>query len=635
MGEKRESQLITTCASLARCAESGSREVDGLLSEGNAAQGAYAEFSQLRPLSNGLHQLCNDIYRLKDGLEGTPAMSSRLRSILSGHLAECNAAGFIVSKQLMRLAPDTPTEAINMATILQYESFLNATVKLLQLLSRILQQDSIVKQDEEIDDEDVKLLMIRVATLCRTIGMSGRSGGILLDSPNGRSSSSAKGSLDSLPPAYEAAPPFPESPIHARHGLITPPRSSSSSGSKDRSSAGFKGFFSKPFRAATDALRAKPEPLVTPLCQAATIGSLAQLKFLLSEGANINGHDEEGSTALIRAISSNQLGVVEYLLKSGADHSVCGSSGGGGNKKPPLFHAVDAENGGAIDVLLESGASPNQRHDWGEPYFTALVRGATPPEWIELLLSRGADANMLDNWLQPLVVVALKKRQNEDDREEVVRLLLRYGAKPGTRDSSGVPLVHLCVAQRREGLVRHLLQLGADPNSSDISGTPLLVTAVKKHNRALVETLLKHGADANAHDIYLTHILLVVFEDSKLVHADKVALMMLLLEHGAKPRKANDSWDVTLLEKALDPYLAAVNKGGSADGSTELTSALLEIPGLLLKHGADPNQRLKGKKNKETKQAPTILKYALEQPRGRDLAELALRYGADADLAGL
>ncbi|KAK8071322.1 hypothetical protein PG997_011525 [Apiospora hydei] len=553
MGEKRETQLIATCASLVRWAESGSREVDGLLSEG-----AYADFSQLRPLSNGLHQLGSDAHRLKDGLDAAPAMSSRVRSILSGHLAECNAAGSIISKQLMRLAPDTPTEAINMATVLKYESFLNATVKLLAILSRTLQQ------------------------------------------------------------------------------------SSSSSGSKDRSSAGFKGFFSKPFRAATDALRAKPEPLVTPLCQAATIGSLAQLKFLLHEGANINGHDEEGQTALIRAIAANQLGVVEYLLKSGTDPSVCGSGsigGGGGNKKPPLFHAVDAENGGAIDLLLESGASPNQRHDWGEPYFTSLIRGATPPEWIELLLSRGADANMLDNWLQPLIVVALKKRQPRndecDDREEVVRLLLRYGAKPGTRDSSGTPLVHLCVAQRREGLVRHLLKLGADPNSSDIYGTPLLVTAVKQHDRALVETLLKHGADANAHDIYLTHILLVAFEDGKLEPADKAAIMRLLLEHGAKPKKANDSWDVTLLEKSLEPYLAAINEGGYGSGSPESASALLEIPELLLKHGANPDQRLRGKKNKETKQTPTILSYALERPQSHDLAELALRYGADASLAGL
>ncbi|KAK7946950.1 uncharacterized protein PG986_011271 [Apiospora aurea] len=622
MGEKRETQLIAACASLVRWAESGSREVDGLLCEG-----AYADFSQLRPLSNGLHQLGSDAHRLKDGLDAAPAMSSRLRSILSGHLAECNAAKSIVSKQFMRLAPDTPTDAINMAIVLQYESFLNATIKLLALLSRTLQQDSIVKQDEGLDDEDAKLLMIRVATLCRTIGISGRSGSILLDSLNERSSSSSKGSLDSLPPAYEAAPPLQEPPRHIRNGLITPPRSSSSSGSKDRSSAGFKGLFSKPFRAATDALRAKPEPLVTPLCQAATIGSLAQLKFLLHEGANINGHDEEGQTALIRAIAANQLGVVEYLLKCGADPSVCSS---GGSKKPPLFHAVDAENGGAIDLLLESGASPNQRHDWGEPYFTALVRGATPPEWLELLLSRGADANMLDNWLQPLIVVALKKRQPRndecDDREEVVRLLLRYGAKPGTRDSSGTPLAR--------GLVRHLLELGADPNSSDISGTPLLVTAVKQRDRALVETLLKHGADANAHDIYLTHILLVVFEDSKLAHADKAALIGLLLEHGAKPGKAHDLWDITLLEKSLEPYLAAIKEGGRGSGSAEPASALLEIPELLLKHGANPDQRLRGKKNKETKRTPAILSYALERPQSHDLAELALRYGADASLAG-
>ncbi|KAK7917798.1 hypothetical protein PG985_011406 [Apiospora marii] len=498
-------------------------------------------------------------------------------------------------------------------------------------------RDFIIKQDDEIDDEDAKLLMIRVATSCRAIGRSGRSGSILLESPQGRASSSSfsKDTYDTLPPAYEAPPPFQPTPSysHARSGLITPPRSSSSSGSKDRTSAGFKGFFSKPFRAASDALRPRPEPLVTPLCQAASIGSVAQLKFLLGQGANINGQDEEGHTALIRAIAANQLGVVEHLLKAGADHRVCDNSFAGG-KKPPLFHAVDAENGGAIDLLLEHGASPNQRYDsWGgEPYFAALVRGATPPEWIELLLSRGADANMLDNWLQPLVVVALKKREDEDEREEVVRLLLRYGAKADTRDSSGTPLVHHCVAQRREGLVRHLLKLGADANSTDINGTPLLVAAAKLHDLVLVQILLEHGADANAVDIYLAHILLVVLEDGKLAHSNKAAIMGLLLMHGAKPGKANDSWDTTLLEKALDPYFAALNNNGESGGSA---AALLDIPELLLKYGADPNQRLRGRRSKDStqKQLPTILTYAVEQARDRDLAGLVLRYGADVNLA--
>ncbi|KAK8102077.1 hypothetical protein PG984_015223 [Apiospora sp. TS-2023a] len=135
MGDQRETHLIATCASLVRWAESGSREVDGLL-----AEGGYSDFSQLRPLSGNLRQLCDEAHRLKRGLESPPAMSSRLRAILSAHLVECDETGAVMMKQLMRLTPDTPTEAINMATILQYESFLNTTAKLLAILSRNLQQ---------------------------------------------------------------------------------------------------------------------------------------------------------------------------------------------------------------------------------------------------------------------------------------------------------------------------------------------------------------------------------------------------------------------------------------------------------------------------------------------------------------
>ncbi|KAK8099608.1 uncharacterized protein PG998_012849 [Apiospora kogelbergensis] len=380
-----------------------------------------------------------------------------------------------------------------------------------------------------------------------------------------------------------------------------------------------QGFFSKPFRAATDALRPKPEPLVTPLCQAASYGSVAQLKFLLAEGANIDGRDEEGKTALVRAVAADQLGALEYLLKAGADHRVCD---GGAAGRPPLFHAVDAENGGAVDLLLEYGASALQRHDWsGEPYLANLVRrrGATSPEWLELLLSRGGGADaagLLDCWMQPLVVVALQKSQQhpsnadaDDDGDEVVRLLLRHGASPDTRDASGYPLLHLCAAQGRGGLVRHLLELGADPGSSDINGTPLLVTAAKRHDVALVQTLLEHGADANAHDMYLKHVLLVVLEDSKLGHADKVSLLSLLLQHGAQPHQAHDVWNVTPLEKALGPFLAAVE-------------------------GAEGARTGKRRRRRCSRSRRSSCGTARTRTSGcRELAELALDCGADANLA--
>ncbi|KAK6839100.1 hypothetical protein PG987_004966 [Apiospora arundinis] len=543
-------------------------------------------------------QSCPDLSR---GGNTPMRISPRLQTVFSAHLTECEAAGAVIGKQLKRLSQDTPPEAINPATVQQYESFVKAVLLLLDLFLRSLRHHSVVKQEEELENEDVKLLMIRIGSLCRAIG---RSGSILHETPSGRLSSSSKdASFDSLPPSYEASQPFQDSSHQARNGSITSSAtashqpSSSISISKDRSSAGFMGFFSKPFRAATDALRPKPEPLVAPLCQAATYGSVAQLKFLLAEGANINGRDEEGQTALIRAIAANQLGTLEYLLQSGADHAVCDSGTLGSSGKPPLFHAIDAENGGRSICSWNMELRPTSA--------TTISRGGTEET---------------------------AARRGRDDREEVVRLLLRHGASPDTRDASGYPLIHFCITQKRDGLVRHLLEIGADPSVTDINGTPLLVTAVKQHDVALVQMLLEHGADANANDIYLTHILLVVFEDNKIAHADKMNMMELLLRHGSKPQKARNSWNVTLLEKALEAFLAAVDTDRSS--AAEDAVVLLEIPELLLKHGADPNQRLTtAKKTRDGKQAPTLLTYAAEQARSWELAELALRYGADANLA--
>jgi ankyrin repeat protein len=345
-------------------------------------------------------------------------------------------------------------------------------------------------------------------------------------------------------------------------------------------------------------------------------GNVAQLRSLVDEGANINGRNENGQTSLICAILTGQVDAVQLLLDAGADYRLRDA---GRKGKPPLFHAIDAENRAAAELLLKHGADANQSDELGQAYFVNLVIGETAPQWIALLLSHGADAAVKDLSGRPLVVLVIQKRKKVEDREEVVRLLLRHGAKPDSSDSDGTPLIYLCVQQKRAGLVYELLAMGADPNARDVSGISLLATAIKHNDRHLAKALLERRADPNAPDIYGSHLIVNVLRDSKFPATDREALAEMLLEHGARGDK-KDLWGVTALEHSLTPIVEDIAAAPSPGGTK------LKIPELLLKQGADPNQRLT-----KVSGEPTLLVYALDRELW-DFAAMALRHGANANL---
>ncbi|KIH93625.1 hypothetical protein SPBR_04134 [Sporothrix brasiliensis 5110] len=544
MGDAPETSLISTCASLAKRALSGAAEIESNFLDTTDETGAPV-FQKLRRLTAKLQQLSKDADQLQAGLRTASAIAAKLRTVILAHVSKCDATAAIVVKELMRVGTTTPKDAINVAAVLQYESFLESTMRFLFFATQLL-----------------------------SISVYGR------------------------PPLAEAGD-----------------QGSSSSKTKSESSGGFFSSLANPFKAATAALRTKPEPFVVPLCHAAMAGNVPQLTSLLNKGANINGRNENGHTALICAIIAGQSDAIQYLLKAGADCSVCDA---GGKHRPPLFHAIDAENRAAASLLLKYGAAANQSDGYGQPYFVHLVTGDTAPAWLELLLACGADPCAKDGPGRPVVLLALQKRKKHEDREDVVRLLLRFGAKPDASDADGTPLVHVCVQQKRDELVHELLAAGADPNACDASGVSLLETAVKRNDRALVKTLLERRADPNTRDLYGQHLVVNVLRDNTLSAADREAMAELLLQHGALGN-TNDVYGVSALEHAMAPFLEGTPT--ASVGETEL-----RIPDLLLKQGANSNQRLD-----KVSGEPTLLTYAIDHAQ-LALATMALRHGANANL---
>jgi ankyrin repeat protein len=159
-----------------------------------------------------------------------------------------------------------------------------------------------------------------------------------------------------------------------------------------KSSGNFLSSLSQSFKAMTASLRPKPEPLVIAMCQSARDGNIHHLKGFISQGANMNGQNEEGLTPLICAIRANQMEAFQALVDAGADRTTRDSCSG--KKKPPLFHAAELGNLKMAETLINLGVDIRERSWSGQPFFIE-VANSDKLEIIRLFLSRGIEANMI------------------------------------------------------------------------------------------------------------------------------------------------------------------------------------------------------------------------------------------------
>jgi hypothetical protein len=155
--------------------------------------------------------------------------------------------------------------------------------------------------------------------------------------------------------------------------------------------------------------------------------------------------------------------------------------------------------------------------------------------------------------------------------------------------------LHTAVERGDMAEVKRLMKVGADPNAPDWRGALSLVEAVKQ-GPVMVRALLAAGAEP--HDVE------ALFEA---VAADQVAVVRLLLEHGADPN-ARDLHG--------NPVLVRACEGPERRASRQIVDLLLDA-------GADINGR--------GEQTPLVHAVAYNRPQ---LVEALLRRGADVNLRG-
>lgn len=274
------------------------------------------------------------------------------------------------------------------------------------------------------------------------------------------------------------------------------------------------------------------------------------MRFLLLAGLISTAQ----ATPLIHAAYENDLAKVKALLENGASANEL-------NRYEVNALSLACQNGNLaiIDLLLASGGDANQALPGNEsPLHTAARVGKV--NCLKSLLKSGAEIDAKEhNGQTPLMWAA------NAGHAEVVRLLLDEGAEFQRPVQNGLTPMFFAVRQGHIECTKLFLDRGVDINSAFSPKRPggkklkanssALILAIENGHFQLANELLKLGADPND------------------------------MRSGSTPLHVL-TWVRKSVKGDGDDGLA------TPEGSGVMTS--LEMARALVKHGADPNQRLKG-----------------------------------------
>ncbi len=190
--------------------------------------------------------------------------------------------------------------------------------------------------------------------------------------------------------------------------------------------------------------------------------SVALVQVELDKEVDINAENDDGRTPLRFGLLYGSPEVVELLLDHGAVDK---------NYPDPLCLASRETQ--KAELLLDRGANVNAACllDYS-PLMIAVTNGNT--SLVQSLILYGADVNAINDHGLTVLVVALRQPVEEVATEEIIQLLLAYGADPNSESQfagslSGRPL-HWAILEGNVAGVRALLDSGANVEAKNADG---------------------------------------------------------------------------------------------------------------------------------------------------------------------
>jgi len=349
--------------------------------------------------------------------------------------------------------------------------------------------------------------------------------------------------------------------------------------------------------------------LASPLLDSLNEGDLHQAMALVKDGADVKAAQSNGTTALHLAVYNNDLDLVKALIKNGADVNTVNKYG-----SSPMSEAATLGDYDIMKALLDAGADVNSANEYNQTALMIVVR-SNNVDTAKLLIDRGADVNAVETWQgQNAVIFAAAQSQ-----PEMLNLLLDAGADPNSRTIPNERDRYISAERRYQWRAA--------------GGISALGYAGREGCLACAQVLVEAGADLDIGDIEnVTPLNLAIMN----MHFDTAKY---LVEAGANV----DKWSF----RGENPLYSAVDAntiphGGYPDRPSMDKTSSLELIGMLLQAGANPNLQLKlqptHRSLKDDRGADRSLNTGatplFRAAKGHDVEaiELLLAHGAHIDL---
>jgi hypothetical protein len=223
----------------------------------------------------------------------------------------------------------------------------------------------------------------------------------------------------------------------------------------------------------------------------ASIGGMVDtVKYLLTQGADVNIQDGRYGSALQAASANGHEKIVELLLSQGADINIRA----GLYRDGSALQAASANGHEKIvELLLRQGADINIR---GFHYSSALQAASANghENIVELLLSQGADINIQGGFygsaFQGGFYGSALQAASKNGHDKIVELLLSQGADINNQDGFYGSALQAASINGHDKIVELLLSQGADINNQDGFYGSALQAASKNGHDKIVELLL-------------------------------------------------------------------------------------------------------------------------------------------------
>jgi uncharacterized protein len=340
---------------------------------------------------------------------------------------------------------------------------------------------------------------------------------------------------------------------------------------------------------------------ITPLLLASGNGNSTIMRLLLANGADLVVRDHAGETLLMAAARAGDAAAITLLVELGADLE----AGDSPYEQTALMLAARTGNDAAVAALLQAGANHMAMTRVGpEPRFGP--NGGTRGEGVEKAPARGMRQAI------PGGKTALMYAAREGHLGSV-RLLLDAGANIDAADPNGITPLIFAASNDRMEVAQFLVERGANIQTLDWYGRSALWAAIDVRNmdtpnpplgngidraRVLrfITLLLERGADPNSrivempvvrrHVLPLGSLSWVDFTGEtpfiRAALAGDVAVMRLLLKHGADPLLATSGGTTSLMAAAGVNWVVSQTWD-------EGPAALLEAVQICLDAGVDVN----------------------------------------------